>query len=318
MAKCLPGKERVVKVAVTQMACCVDKEKNASKAVELVREAASQGANIVLLQEIFHTLYFCQEQNADNFKLATTEEESPLIATFSTLAKELEVVIPLSFFERHNNAYYNSVVVIDSNGQNLGKYRKAHIPDGPGYQEKFYFTPGDSGFKVFDTSFGRLGVGICWDQWYPEAARAMALQGAEIIVYPTAIGSEPHNPGYDSFEHWQRTIVGHAAANMVPVVVANRVGTEATTVQNMSGSDSNKEWFTSGSCVNFYGSSFITDNVGKVLTQMDRESDGVSIASLPLSSYQHNRTSWGLYRDRRPELYQALLTMDGQTAIKNY
>lgn len=217
---------RTVRVAATQMPCSDDIETNTDAAELLVRAAVQQGANIVLLQELFEGLYFCQEQKGQYYDLAHEEEGHPLIARFADLAQELGIVIPISFFEKANNVYYNSVVVIDSDGTNLGKYRKSHIPDGPGYQEKFYFTPGDTGFKVFQTSFGVIGVGICWDQWFPECARAMVLQGAEILLYPTAIGSEPTNPTYDSSGHWTRTMQGHAAANMVPVVASNRIGTE--------------------------------------------------------------------------------------------
>eukprot|EP01032_Pedospumella_encystans_P018949 gene18949-21557_t len=277
------------------MACSEVKETNLANAIKLVREAAGKGAQIILLQELFHGLYFCQEQKAEYFGWATTLEESELIKVFSALAAELKVVLPISFFERRNNAYFNSIVILDADGSNLGLYRKSHIPDGPGYQEKFYFTPGDTGFKVFNTAYAKIGVAICWDQWFPEAARSMALQGAEILFYPTAIGSEPENPGYHSGEHWERTMVGHSAASMVPVVASNRIGTETFAKSEIT----------------FYGSSFITDNFGAVLERADRATESILVAELNLTKFDEQRAGWGLFRDRRPELYGAIMTKDG-------
>ena len=307
---------RIVKVAATQMACSADKADNINAAELLVRAAALQGANIILLQELFEGLYFCQEQKDAFFDWAHEEEGHPLIARFSALASELGVVIPLSFFEKANNAFYNSVVVIDTDGKSLGKYRKSHIPDGPGYQEKFYFTPGDTGFKVFHTQLCCIGVGICWDQWFPECARAMVLQGAEVLLYPTAIGSEPTDPSYDSSQHWARTMQGHSAANMVPVVASNRIGREDAFLgqqQQKEGGEREKgqvEGFLSS--VTFYGGSFITNNTGEVVAQADRETRGLLVAELDLARYERERRSWGVFRDRRPDLYAPLLTKDGR------
>jgi len=286
---------RVVRVAATQMACSEDMQKNEQEAENLVREAAGQGANIILLQELFQGLYFCQEQKAKYFEWAQEEAQSSLLQRFSSLAKELNVVLPVSFFERHNNAYYNSLVVYDADGQSLGKYRKSHIPQGVGYQEKFYFTPGDTGFKVFSTRFGKIGVGICWDQWFPELARSLVLQGAEMVFYPTAIGSEPDNPDYDSSSHWERVMIGHSAANMVPVIASNRIGTEAFPNSNIT----------------FYGSSFISNHMGDILKKANKTDRSVIVADLDLDYYQNERAAWGLFRDRRPDLYSTLQTKDG-------
>uniref|UniRef100_A0A6V3CGA1 CN hydrolase domain-containing protein n=1 Tax=Heterosigma akashiwo TaxID=2829 RepID=A0A6V3CGA1_HETAK len=283
-----------VKVAATQIACSDDYDANLAQAEELVREAASKGANIILLQELFAGLYFCQEQTQANFKHAEPAD-GPIVQKFSALAAELGVVLPISFFEKANNAYYNSLVVIDADGSVLDLYRKSHIPDGPGYQEKFYFSPGDTGFKVWETQFGKIGVAICWDQWFPEAARSMVLQGAEILFYPTAIGSEPQDPTINSRDHWQRTMQGHSAANIVPVVASNRVGREEFP----------------GSSITFYGSSFITDEKGAKVQEADEESRTILISEVDISRNQATRASWGLFRDRRPELYKTLLTLDG-------
>jgi N-carbamoylputrescine amidase len=231
------------------------------------------------------------------FDWAQKEVFSPLLQHFSNLAKELNIVLPISFFEVENNVYYNSIVVFDADGANLGKYRKSHIPDGPGYQEKFYFTPGDTGFKVFNTRYACIGIGICWDQWFPETARSLALQGAELLLFPTAIGSEPHSSDYDSAGHWQRVMIGHAAANMVPVVASNRVGTEEF----------------ASSKITFYGSSFICNHTGEMLVCADRSSIGCIIATLDLDMIHSQRRNWGLFRDRRPDLYGVLLTKDGST-----
>ena len=286
---------RKVSIAATQMMCSTDRDENIAKAETLVREAASGGAQIILLQELFETLYFCQSQKQDFFRLAADIQANPAVRHFSALARQLGVVLPISFFEKKNQAYYNTVAVVDADGVILGSYRKSHIPDGPGYQEKFYFSPGDTGFRVWKTRYGTIGIGICWDQWFPEAARIMVLMGAEILLYPTAIGSEPQHPEYDSRDHWQTCMQGHAAANMVPVVVSNRVGTESI----------------DDSCITFYGSSFISDNKGRLTEQADRISESVVSTEVDLEAMAAERSAWGLFRDRRPSLYTPLLTHDG-------
>lgn len=278
------------------MACSWQVEDNLAQAEALVREAAQAGAHIVLLQELFETPYFCIEQDRKHFGLARPVEGHPMLAAMSALAKEMSVVLPISFFEKAGNAHFNSLVVIDANGAQVAHYRKSHIPDGPGYQEKFYFSPGDTGFCVADTAFGRIGAAICWDQWFPEAARAMALAGAELLFYPTAIGSEPPVPGYDSSQHWQRVMQGHAAANLVPVIASNRIGVER---------GKNTE-------ITFYGTSFITDHLGAVLAQAPRDEQAVITAKIDLDAIVEERAAWGLFRDRRPELYRPLMTLDGQ------
>ncbi len=288
---------RTVTVAATQMACTWDIPANIERAERLVRTAAAQGANIVLVQELFETPYFCQDQDARFFDLAKPFADNPLIAHFARLAAELGVVLPVSYFERAGRAHFNSLAVIDADGTVLGNYRKSHIPDGPGYTEKFYFSPGDTGFRVWRTRFGTIGCGICWDQWFPEAARAMALLGAEILFYPTAIGSEPHDPAIDSAAHWQRVMQGHAAANLVPVVASNRVGTEEGR---------------NGTAITFYGSSFIADQTGGKLTEADRGTESVLTATFDLAAIERQRRAWGLFRDRRPELYGPLSSLDGQ------
>ena len=285
-----------VTVAATQMACSWDIEANLDRAEELVREAAGQGANVVLLQELFATPYFCPDQKQEHFSLASPVEGNEMIARFADLAAELEVVLPVSFFERANNAYFNSVAMVDADGSVLGLYRKSHIPQGPGYEEKFYFSPGDTGFRAWQTRFGTIGCGICWDQWFPECARAMALQGADILLYPTAIGSEPNNPDFDSRDHWQRTMQGHAAANMVALAASNRTGVEENDTATMT----------------FYGSSFIAGPTGGKLAEANRSDQAVITASFDLDELRANRASWGLFRDRRPELYDPLLTLDGE------
>lgn len=285
----------LVTVAATQMACTWDREANVAGAEALVREAAAQGADIILLQELFETPYFCKDQLPAHFALAHGAEDNPLLTRMATVAAELGVVLPVSFFERAHNAYYNSLAVLDADGRRLGVYRKSHIPDGPGYQEKFYFNPGDTGFRVWSTRHGTIGVGICWDQWFPEAARAMALQGAEILFYPTAIGSEPQDAGLDSSGHWQRTMQGHAAANMTPLVASNRIGREE-----------------GESCaLTFYGSSFIADATGAKVAEAPRDSRAVITARFDLEALRAARAAWGLFRDRRPDLYGPLLTLDG-------
>jgi N-carbamoylputrescine amidase len=286
-----------VTVAATQMACGWDRQENIRTAERLVREAKAQGAQIVLLQELFETPYFCQDQRQELFGLAAPVEENPAVLHFQKLAAELELVLPISFFERANNAHYNSIAIIDADGKRLGTYRKSHIPDGPGYREKFYFNPGDTGFKVWKTRYARIGVAICWDQWFPEAARAMALKGAEILFYPTAIGTEPQDPSIDSKEHWQTVMRGHAGANLTPLVSSNRIGREAMT----------------DSEITFYGSSFIAGPQGQMLVEAPRDKEAVLTASLDLAAIRAQRSSWGLFRDRRPDLYEPLLTLDGET-----
>lgn len=286
---------RQVKVAALQMACEWDRDRNVACAERLVREAATQGAQIILLPELFETPYFCKDQKASYFSLAQPYEGNPLLARMSRLAAELGVVLPVSFFERANNAHYNSLAVIDADGRVLGVYRKSHIPDGPGYQEKFYFNPGDTGFQVWQTRYGCIGVGICWDQWFPETARSMALMGAELLFYPTAIGSEPQDPSYDSKDHWQRVMQGHAGANMMPLVASNRFGVEE-----------------GESCTTtFYGSSFIADGMGAMVADAGRSGEAVLTAEFDLDRLAVNRASWGIFRDRRPDLYLSLLTLDG-------
>ncbi len=286
-----------VTVAATQMACGWDREENIRSAERLVREAKGKGAQIVLLQELFETPYFCQDQKQELFGLASLVEENPAVLHFQKLAAELEVVLPISFFERANNAHYNSIAVLDADGRRLGIYRKSHIPDGPGYREKFYFNPGDTGFKSWRTRYARIGIGICWDQWFPEAARAMALKGAEILFYPTAIGSEPLDASIDSKEHWQTVMRGHAGANLVPLVSSNRIGREVMT----------------DSEITFYGCSFIAGAQGQLLAEAPRDREAVITASLDLDTIRVQRASWGLFRDRRPDLYEPLLTLDGET-----
>ena len=282
---------RKIKVAATQMECTWNRQETLERADWLVRKAADCGARIILLQELFETPYFCQLQKFEYMKLATTVEENPAVRHFKQVAKELQVVLPVSFFEKVGNTAFNSIAMIDADGRILGIYRKSHIPDGLPYAEKFYFTPGDTGFKVWKTRYGTIGVGICWDQWFPEAARAMALLGAEMLLYPTAIGSEP-TLEKDSSVHWRNAMAGHAAANMMPVIASNRIGTE---------SDEN-------STMTFYGSSFIADQHGEMAVQADRHSAGVITAEFDLDALADERREWGIFRDRRPELYQILMT----------
>lgn len=289
---------RIVTVAATQMACSWDSPANIARAEKLVRQAAAQGAQIILLQELFEAPYFCIEQNPDHFALARARDESPLIAHFKALAAELQVVLPISWFERGNNAFYNSLLVIDADGTLLDTYRKTHIPNGPAYQEKQYFTPGDSGFKVWNTRYAKIGVGICWDQWFPETARSLALMGAELIFYPTAIGSEPDYPEIDSQPHWTRVQQGHAGANLVPVIASNRIGTEASVLHP-------------DYQMTFYGSSFIADETGALVKQADKTSECVLVHSFDLDAVAKRRIAWGVFRDRRPQMYDVLKTSDG-------
>ena len=286
---------RIVTVAATQMACSWDREANLASAERLVREAAAQGAQIILIQELFETPYFCQKPNADYLLLATEAEQNPAIARFSKLAAELQVVLPISFFERAGRARFNSIAILDADGRNLGIYRKSHIPDGPGYHEKYYFNPGDTGFKVWNTRYAKIGVGICWDQWFPECARSMALQGAELLFYPTAIGSEPHDASITSRDHWQRVQQGHAGANLMPLIASNRIGRE-----EQDGYD-----------ITFYGSSFIADQFGAKLQELNETEEGILVQRFDLDALEKIRSAWGVFRDRRPNLYGALKTLDG-------
>lgn len=291
---------RRVTVAATQFACSWDREANLATAERLVRTAATRGAQIILLQELFETPYFCIEQDARHFNLATRLEDNAAVALGRRLASELGVVLPISFFERAGQSFFNSIAIIDADGALLGLYRKAHIPNGPGYQEKHYFSPGDTGFRVWTTRFGRLGVGICWDQWFPECARAMALQGAELLLYPTAIGSEPPPaPAVDSREHWQRTQQGHAAANLMPLMASNRVGTERS-LQDP------KNLY-----IRFYGSSFIADASGAKVAEAGQDEESVITATFDLAALAAQRANWFVFRDRRPELYGSLTSYDG-------
>ena len=286
---------RLVTVAATQMSCSWDRQANIVKAEQLVRQAAAQGAQIILIQELFETPYFCQKPNPEYLQLATSVEDNPAIAHFSKLAKELEVVLPISFFELSGRARFNSIAIIDADGRNLGVYRKSHIPDGPGYHEKYYFNPGDTGFKVWKTRFATIGVGICWDQWFPESARAMALQGAEILFYPTAIGSEPHDSSITSKDHWQRVQQGHAGSNLMPLVASNRVGLE-----EQDGYD-----------ITFYGASFIANQFGEKVQEANDRDETVLVQQFDLDELEHIRAAWGVFRDRRPNLYGPLKTLDG-------
>jgi N-carbamoylputrescine amidase len=286
---------REVTVAATQMACSNETDKNVSNAEKLVRQAASEGAQIILIQELFESQYFCMDQKEELFELSKPFDNHPTIKKFSELAKELKVVLPVSFFEKANRAHYNSVAIVDADGNVLGKYRKSHIPDGPGYQEKFYFNPGDTGFKVWDTKYAKIGVGICWDQWFPEAARSMVLSGAELLLYPTAIGGEPEDDGFDSSDMWQRAMIGHSASNQIPVIASNRIGTEkGIDIENY-----------------FYGRSFVTNHVGDKIAEGSRDKEEVLIGKINLSEAETLRNVWGVFRDRRPELYKGLLNLDG-------
>lgn len=287
---------REITVAATQMACTDDEGANVARAERLVREAADKGAQIILLQELFAGPYFCQDELPEHFGRARPIDGHPVIEHFRAIASELGVVLPISVFERANNAFFNAIAVLDAGGAVLGTYRKSHIPQGSGYQEKYYFSPGDTGFRVFDTRFGKVGVAICWDQWFPECARAMALMGAEILFYPTAIGTELLDPAYDSAPHWQTVMQGHAAANLMPLVASNRVGTE----KGRNGTE-----------LTFYGSSFIAGWQGRKMAEADRKSEGVITTRFDLDEIAANRAAWGIFRDRRPDLYGTLTTLDG-------
>lgn len=288
---------RKVKIAVVQMRCVKDHWENIKNAESKVREAAKQGAQIILLPELFENLYFCQERRYEYYDLAQSLEESDAVNHFKKIAKELAVVLPVSFYEKDGNRLYNTVAVIDADGEVLGIYRKTHIPDDHFYQEKFYFCPGDTGFKVWNTRYAKIGVGICWDQWFPETARGMAVQGAEVLFYPTAIGSEPILE-CDSMPHWQRCMQGHAGSNLMPVAAANRIGLE-----NVEPCVENNQQTSS---LNFYGSSFITDETGAVLCQASRDQEEVLVQEFDLDVIAENRLSWGIFRDRRPECYKII------------
>lgn len=281
---------RKVKVAATQMSCSWNGEEVLDKAEKLVRKAAAEGANIILLQELFETPYFCQKQKFEYFDLAKPLSENAAVKRFTEVAKELQVVLPISFYEKAGNTAFNTIAIIDADGTILGTYRKTHIPDGLPYAEKFYFTPGDTGFKVWKTKYADIGVGICWDQWFPEAARSMALLGAELLFYPTAIGSEP-TLNVDSKSHWQHAMQGHAAANIMPVIASNRIGTETDDESSMT----------------FYGSSFIADQTGTIVEEADRETEAVLVHEFDLDAIAQMRREWGVFRDRRPEMYGTLM-----------
>ncbi|MBI1213675.1 MAG: N-carbamoylputrescine amidase [Alphaproteobacteria bacterium] len=287
-------------VAATQMACSWDRDANIANAEKLVRAAHAKGARLVLIQELFEAPYFCKDTEPEYMNLATPVDENPAVKRMRKLAAELSVVLPVSIFERANNAQYNSLLMIDADGSVLGTYRKSHIPDGPGYREKYYFNPGDTGFRVWQTKYATVGAAICWDQWFPEAARVLALKGADVICYPTAIGSEPHDPTINSRDQWQRVMQGHAAANMVPVVASNRIGREV-----------------GKSCeITFYGSSFITDATGAKVAEADTKSEAVITATFDLEENRRQRLNWGVFRDRRPDLYGGILTLDGEHPAK--
>ncbi|MDY2914186.1 MAG: N-carbamoylputrescine amidase [Candidatus Enteromonas sp.] len=284
---------RNVKLAATQFAMTSNIEENIEKAKEMVRKAAKEGANIILLPELFENLYFCQTEDYSRFDFAEEFESSQTIQMFSALAKELGVVLPISYFEKSGNCYFNSIAIIDADGTVLGQYRKSHIPTGECYEEKFYFCPGDTGFRVFPTKFGKIGVGICWDQWFPETARILALKGAEVLLFPTAIGSEPVL-SKDSKDHWQHVMQGHAAANIMPLVASNRIGTESM----------------DGSSMTFFGSSFISNEFGIRVQELGRTEEGVLVQEFDLDLVKEERRDWGVFRDRRVDLYSPLLKLD--------
>ncbi len=281
---------RNIKLSVIQCALSDDMDANIAKVGELVREAAGMGADVVLPSELFCGHYFCTEQTEENFARALPWRDHPAVHAMAELAQELDIVIPVSIYEKEGPHLFNSLVMLDADGAALGVYRKTHIPDGPGYMEKFYFRPGDTGFQVFQTQKGRIGAAICWDQWFPEAARAMTLLGADVLLYPTAIGSEPHDGGLDTRDRWQRAMIGHAVSNVIPVAAANRVGTENGQV--------------------FYGSSFIADPAGDKVAELGRTEEGILVAEFDLDKVERQRAAWGFFRDRRPELYGRLVGWD--------
>ena len=284
-----------VVVAAIQMRCYPEVEKSLAAAEKMVRKAAAQGANIILLPELFAREYFCQQRRYDFYDYAMPVAEDTAVQMGMRLAKELQVVLPISFYEKDINRLYNSVACIDADGELLGVYRKTHIPDDHFYQEKFYFSPGDSGFRVFNTKYGVIGIGICWDQWFHESAGCMAVQGAELLFYPTAMGSEPILE-CDSMPHWRRVMQGHAAANLMPVVAANRIGLEEVKPCEANNNQS--------SALNFYGSSFIADGTGAILASASRDQEEILLQEFDLAALAQDRLSWGLFRDRRPECYK--------------
>lgn len=286
-----------VKVAAIQMSCSTSVEENISKADKLVREAAANGAKIILLSELFERQYFCQERRYDYYSFAKSLEDNDAVQHFAKVAKELKVILPISFYEKDVNVLYNSVAMINDEGEVIGLYRKTHIPDDHFYQEKFYFTPGDTGFEVFNTRYGNIGIGICWDQWFPETARSLALLGADIILYPTAIGKEPILE-VDSMGHWRRAMQGHSASNIIPVVAANRIGLEKVSPCK---DNNNQE-----SELLFYGSSFMTDQWGEIIASAGRETEEILYAEYDFETNREDRLSWGVFRDRRPEMYTEL------------
>ena len=288
---------RNVTIGAVQMQCSSKSEENLDKSEALVRKAAAVGANVILLPELFELPYFCQERRYEYYSYAAPTEKNPAVQRFASVAKELGVVLPISFYEKDGNRLFNSVAMLDADGSLLGVYRKTHIPDDHFYQEKFYFTPGDTGFRVWETAFGRIGVGICWDQWFPETARALALNGAEMLLYPTAIGSEPIL-SCDSMPHWRRCMQGHAAATIIPVAAANRIGSETVTpcAENAG----------QASALRFYGSSFIADDTGEIVSSAGREEEAVLCATFHLDAINENRLNWGFFRDRRPECYGSI------------
>ncbi|MFN7989191.1 MAG: N-carbamoylputrescine amidase [Thermoanaerobaculia bacterium] len=279
-------------IGIVQCALGGSREENVDRVLRLVRAAAGLGARLVVTPELLEGPYFCREEKDAFFEWARPVEGNPTLARFQALARELGVVLPFSFFEKAGNAYYNTLAMVDADGALLGTYRKSHIPDGPGYEEKFYFRPGDTGFRVFATKAGKVGGAVCWDQWYPECARALALLGADVLVYPTAIGSEPANPSLDTRDRWRRAMVGHAVSNVIPVAASNRVGEEDGQL--------------------FYGSSFVAGTDGSFLAEMGREEEGVRVVTVDLAAVRRERASWGFFRDRRPELYGVLQTADGR------
>jgi N-carbamoylputrescine amidase len=290
----------IITVAATQMEVSWDLPENMNKAESLIRQAADRGANIILIQELFEAPYFCIEQEAKHFNLATRLEDNRNLIRFQELAKELDVVLPFSWFEKVNQAFFNSLAMVDADGTIIGVYRKSHIPNGPGYQEKQYFSPGDTGFKVWNTKYAKVGIGICWDQWFPETARCMALMGAEVLMYPTAIGTEPPPAlPVDSCGHWQRVMQGHAGANVMPLVASNRIGTEVATEDE-------------GCFITFYGSSFIADHTGEKVQEAGKSEETVLVHTFDLEEIRKYREGWGVFRDRRPDLYRAITTLDGR------
>ena len=282
-------------LAISQMSVSKDYEENIKKATQLIREAKSKGADLILLQELFERPYFCQIEDYERFDYAEEYEHSKTLEYFQKLAKELEIVLPISFYKKSGNCYYNSICVIDKDGERKGLYRKTHIPTGQCYEEKFYFTPGDTGFKVFDTKAGKVGIGICWDQWFLETGRILALKGADFLLFPTAIGSEPVLDK-DSMPHWRNAMIGQSALNIMPVLASNRVGREDDVNSTMT----------------FYGSSFMTDETGVLIESMDREEEGIRVHTYDLDKIMRKRREWGIFRDRRPEMYEEILTSDGK------